>query len=90
VHEGGLIPFVTEIPQVILPGMGDRSFAGISEHEMAVGMPAKLVFYTLENLFKTGGMMNIGYPAKPLMPMDLDENLTPGFKFLKEKIDEKK
>jgi len=88
--KGGLIPFVTEIPQVIIPGAGDRSFAGISEHEMAVGMPANLVFYTLENLFKTGGMMNIGYPATPLMPMDLDEDLTPGFKFLREKIDEKK
>jgi len=88
--KGGLIPFVTEIPQVIIPGAGDRSFAGISEHEMAVGMPANLVFYTLENLFKTGGMMNIGYPANSLVPMDLDENLTPGFKFLREKIDEKK
>jgi len=85
--KGGLIPFVTEIPQVILPGAGDRSFAGIAEHEMAVGMPADLVFYTLENLFKTGGMMNIGYPANSIMPMDLDENITPGFKFLREKID---
>jgi hypothetical protein len=54
---------------------------------MAVGMPADLVFYTLENLFKTGGTMNIGYPANSIMPMDLDENITPGFKFLREKID---
>lgn len=88
--KGGLIPFVTDIPQVILPGAGDRSFAGISEHEMAVGMPADLIFYTLENLFKTGGIMNIGYPANFATPMDLDENLTPGFKFIREKIDEKK
>lgn len=88
--KGGLIPFVTGIPQVVLPGAGDRSFAGISEHEMAVGMPAKLIFYTLENLFKTGGEMNVGYPSTPLLPMDLDENLTPGFKFMREKIDGKK
>ena len=69
---------------MVLPGAGDRAFAGISEHEMAVGMPAGLVFYTLENLFKTGGIMNLGYPASRLMPADLDENLTPGFKFLRE------
>jgi hypothetical protein len=35
-------------------------------------------------------MMNIGYPANSIMPMDLDENITPGFKFLREKIDAKK
>ncbi len=26
-------------------------------------------------------------PAKPLMPMGLDENITPGFKFMREEID---
>jgi len=88
--KGGFIPFVTEIPQVVLPGAGDRSFAGISEHELAVGMHAELIFYTLENLFKTGGVMNIGYPAHPILPTDLDENITPGFQFMQKKIDEKK
>jgi hypothetical protein len=68
---------------------GDRSFAGLSENEMAVGMPANLIFYTLENLFKSGGIMNTGCPANIPMPMDLDENLTPVFKFMREKIDEK-
>ena len=33
--------------------------------------------------------MNTGYPANIPMPMDLDENLTPGFKFMGEKSDEK-
>ncbi|MDI6797776.1 MAG: DUF169 domain-containing protein [Desulfatibacillaceae bacterium] len=84
--KGGLLPFVTGIPQVVIPGMGDRSFAGIQDHELAIGMPADLVFYTLENLFKTGGPMNIGYPAKTMLAMHLDENLTPGFKFLWNKI----
>jgi hypothetical protein len=87
--KGGAIPFVSGIPQVVLPGAGDRAFAGISEHEMAVGMPAELIFYTLDNLFKTGGVMNIGYPARPILPTDLDEAITPGFQFMRKKIDEK-
>ncbi len=85
--KGGFIPFVTQTPQVVIPGAGDRSFAGISEHELGIGLPAFLLFYVIENLFKTGGEMNIGFPMRSILPMDLDENLTPGFKFIREKID---
>ncbi len=53
-------------------------------------MPGFLFFYVLENLFKTGGMMNIGYPMRPLIPSGLTENITPGFKFLREKMDKGK
>ncbi len=84
--KGGLIPFVTGIPQILLPGAGDRSFSGSSPHEIGIGMPAELIFYTLENLFKSGGMMNMGFPARLFMPMGFDENITPGFKFLKDEI----
>ena len=44
------------------------------------------LFYIMENLFKTGGTMNIGFPQKTLIPMDLNEDLTPGFKYLWDKI----
>lgn len=87
--KGGLIPFVTQKPQIVIPGMGDRAFAGISEHEVGIGMPSNLVFYILENLFKTGGILNIGYPVKSLIPLGLSEKITPGFKFLREKINKK-
>jgi hypothetical protein len=70
--------------------MGDRSFAGIGDHELAVGMPADMIFTLLRDLFKAGGSMNIGYPAKALMPMDLTEHITPGFQFLREKMNETK
>jgi hypothetical protein len=53
-------------------------------------MPSLTLFSLLENLFKTGGLMNIGYPAKTLLPMDINENIMPGFQFLAEKMNEKK
>ncbi len=85
--KGGLLPHITGKPQVVLPGAGDRSFAAICEHEIGIGVPGPLVFYLLEHLFKTGGGMNIGYPSRTLLPMDLDETITPGFQFLREKIE---
>ena len=88
--KGGLIPFLLDSPQIVIPGMGDRSFAGIGDNELAIGMPSHALFPLLENLFKAGGSMNIGYPAKSLLPMDITENITPGFQFLREKINEKK
>jgi len=86
--KGGLQPFLTQKPQIILPGTGDRSFAGIQEDEIGIGIPGFLLFYVMENLFKTGGMLNMGWPLKSLIPIHLTENLTPGFKYLKEKVDE--
>ncbi len=88
--KGGLIPFVTQKPQIVIPGAGDRAFAGISEHELAIGIPADLIFYVIKNLFKTGHFMNLNYPIRTLIPMHLNEDITPGFKFLRDKINEKK
>lgn len=88
--KGGLLPFLTQKPEVVIPGAGDRSFGAVSDDEIAVGMPANLIFYVMENLFKTGGIMNIGYPMKQILPMNLTEKLTPGFKFLWDKMYAKK
>lgn len=87
--KGGLIPFLFGRPQVVIPGMGDRTFAGIGDNELAIGMPSNNLFPLLENLFKTGGHMNLGYPLKTLLPMDITENITPGFKFLREMMEKK-
>ena len=84
--KGGLLPFLTRQAQIVIPGMGDRVFAGIGEHEIGVGLPGALLPTVLENLFKTGGPLNMGQPVKTLLPMGLTESITPGFKFLKEKI----
>ncbi|MBN1470232.1 MAG: DUF169 domain-containing protein [Syntrophaceae bacterium] len=81
--KGGLLPFITGRPQIVIPGMGDRAFAGITPDEIGVGMPAAFLPEVMENLFKTGGVMNIGMPFKTMMPTNLTENITPGFAWLK-------
>ena len=88
--KGGLVPFITGSPQVVIPGMGDRAFAGITPDEIAVGLPASMLPVILENLFKTGGPMNIGMPFKPMLPTNLNENITPGFAYLQGIVDQKK
>jgi uncharacterized protein (DUF169 family) len=86
--KGALIPFVTQRPQVVIPGAGDRMFAGISEHELGIGLPASLLFYVVDHLFKTGKRLNIGFPIRSVVPMDLNERITPGFKYLRKKLDQ--
>jgi uncharacterized protein (DUF169 family) len=88
--KGGMVPFVTGRPQVVIPGMGDRAFTGVQDHELAVGIPAELLPVVMENLFKSGGRMNMGQPVKPLLATGLTESITPGFAFLQKKVDEKK
>ncbi|MFH1138170.1 MAG: DUF169 domain-containing protein [Pseudomonadota bacterium] len=84
--KGGLLPFMTGRPQIVIPGMGDRVFAGLGDHELGIGLPAGLLPLVMEKLFQTGGRQNMGQPVKTLLPMGLTESITPGFKFLKEKI----
>ncbi|MBU3917140.1 DUF169 domain-containing protein [bacterium] len=88
--KGGLLPFITKSPQVVIPGAGDRSFALIQDHEVGIGIPGSLLDYTLENMFKTGGSMNAGFPLKSMINMNIDERITPGFQFLRAKFDEQK
>jgi uncharacterized protein (DUF169 family) len=88
--KGGLLPFLTGRPQIVIPGMGDRVFAGIGDAEIAIGLPGGLLPMVLERLFQTGGPMNMRQPVKTLLPMGLTESITPGFQFLKEKADRAK
>ena len=48
--KGGLLPFATGKPQIVIPGAGDRSFAGISENELGVrNTPAALLGFASLN-----------------------------------------
>jgi len=87
--KGGMVPFVTGRPQVVIPGMGDRVFSGVQDHELAVGIPANMLPEVLENLFKSGGRLNMGQPVRSMLATGLTESITPGFAFLKQKVDEK-
>jgi uncharacterized protein (DUF169 family) len=88
--KGGLLPFIKGVPQVVLPGMGDRTFSGIYDYEIAIGIPAGLLFTAVEYLFKSGGRLNLGNPVKTLLPTGITESITPGFKYMRQKIDEHK
>ncbi|MFW9999125.1 MAG: DUF169 domain-containing protein [Candidatus Hermodarchaeota archaeon] len=87
--KGGLMPFITRRAQIVIPGMGDRAFGGVQDYEIAIGMPGAFIFYVLQNLFKTGGRQGLGFPVRAMIPMGLTENLTPGFKYMREVIDKK-
>ena len=87
--KGGILPFITGQPQVVIPGMGDRAFAGISDDEIAIGVPASLLERIVQDLFKTGGDMNIGQPVKSMVVSGITESITPGFQYLREVVDKK-
>jgi uncharacterized protein (DUF169 family) len=86
--KGGMIPFITRKAQIVIPGTGDRSFGGIQDHELAIGMPGEFIFYVLENLFQTGAGQGLKFPLRQLIPK-VDEKITPGFRYMREVIDKK-
>jgi uncharacterized protein (DUF169 family) len=88
--KGALMPFITQKPQVVIPGTGDRTFSGTYDYEIAIGLPANLLFFVIDHLLVTGGRLNMGHPVKTLLPQSITESVTPGFKYLREKIDEHK
>ena len=62
--KGVLLPYISKKPQVVLPGTGDRLLSLTKEEEMAIGVPAELLFYINENLFKSGGALNPRQPTR--------------------------
>lgn len=87
--KGGFMPFITRKTQIVLPGAGDRAFAGIHDDEIGIGMTSSYIFYVLENIFKTGGKQGLGFPLKQMIPLGLTEKVTPGFQYMREVIDKK-
>ncbi|MHA1276867.1 MAG: DUF169 domain-containing protein [Candidatus Helarchaeota archaeon] len=62
--KGVLLPYISKKPQVVLPGTGDRTLGLTKEEEMAIGFPGKLLFYIVDNLFKSGGSFNMRQPSR--------------------------
>ncbi|TFF86630.1 MAG: hypothetical protein EU551_01080 [Promethearchaeota archaeon] len=62
--KGVLLPYISNKPQVVLPGTGDRTLALTKEEEMAIGFPGKLLSYINDNLFKSGGIFNMRQPSR--------------------------
>ena len=82
------MPFITQKPQIVIPGTGDRTFSGTYDYEIAIGLPANLLFFVIEHMLVTGGRLNMGHPVRTLLPQSITESLTPGFKYMREIIDE--
>ncbi|TXT58189.1 MAG: hypothetical protein BAJALOKI2v1_420011 [Promethearchaeota archaeon] len=62
--KGVLVPYLTGDPQIVLPGTGDRTLSLTKEEEMAIGLPAELIFYINNNMFKSGGVFNMRQPTR--------------------------
>ena len=84
--KGALRPYLYDRPEFVLPGTGDRSFCGIQDWEVGMGLPAEAVFYVLENLFATGRGQGLKFPLRQVIPR-LHEKITPGFIFMRDIID---
>ena len=81
--KGVLIPYISNEIHVVLPGTGDRTLSMTNENEMAIGFPAKKLFYIMKNLFKSADKFNMGMPSKFLL-LDLPDGMgPPAFRFLK-------
>lgn len=61
---GALTTYLKNKAQLVLPGEGDRTFGMTTENEMAIGIPAKKLFYINRHLFKSAGELNFGMPSK--------------------------
>jgi uncharacterized protein (DUF169 family) len=87
--KGVLIPYVTNNPEVVLPGTGDRTLALTKEEEMAIGMPANLVPYVDKMLFKAGGPFNMREPSRFYVGSIPKGFGPPAWNFLKRKVKKK-
>ena len=86
--KGTLQPYLMQKPDIIIPGNGDRSYGGIQDYEIGIGMPADHAFYALENLFKAWKGQGKFIPFKQEFP-NVDERITPGYIYMREIIDRK-
>ena len=89
-QKGALVPYLTGVPQIVIPGFGDHTIAANHPDEIAMGLPAELDFKIDQYLFQTGQHMNVGQPPHTVMLMSGNESLTPGWPYLRERFNEHK
>lgn len=90
-YAGALIPFKSGMPNFVLLGMGDRALQCVEKHEVAMGMPASLSFYTDQYLFKSGGKHNLKhYLENPPDMENINESMLPGWANVRKLMDQSK
>lgn len=84
--KGVLLPYVSNKPEVVLPGTGDRTLALTKEEEMAIGLPAEMISYVNDNLFKSGQSFNMRQPSRFFIGSIPKGFGPPAWNFLKRKV----
>ncbi|TXT62611.1 MAG: hypothetical protein BAJALOKI1v1_890006 [Promethearchaeota archaeon] len=87
--KGVLMPFLSNTAEIVLPGTGDRTLALTKEEEMAIGMPAQMISYVNDTLFKSGGVFNMGEPTRFFVGSLPKGFGPPAWNFLKRKVKKK-
>lgn len=60
-----ITPFKTQSPRVVIPGNGERIFAGTQDDEAVFAMPAELLGDLVETLTRVGKGIGARYPVTP-------------------------
>ncbi|MGD9506198.1 MAG: DUF169 domain-containing protein [Syntrophobacteraceae bacterium] len=60
-----IAPFMTQAPRVVIPGNGERVFAGTQDDELAFAFPAKFLEDLPDALRASGKAMGVRYPVTP-------------------------
>lgn len=84
--KGVLLPYISQKPEIVLPGTGDRTLALTKEEEMAIGLPIDLVPYVNENLFLSGKSFNMREPTRFYVGSIPKGFGPPAWNFLKRKV----
>jgi uncharacterized protein (DUF169 family) len=60
-----ITPFKAQSPRVVIPGMGERIFAGTQDDEMAFAVPGKFLLELAKALKEAGKAIGARYPVPP-------------------------
>jgi len=60
-----IAPFKTLSPRVVIPGNGERIFAGTQDDEMAFAFPGKFLLELTKGLKEVGKAIGVRYPVTP-------------------------
>jgi uncharacterized protein (DUF169 family) len=67
-----IAPFKTQSARVVIPGNGERIFAGTQDDEVAFAFPAKSLSEFTKALKEVGKAMGARYPVTPFLNFQPD------------------
>jgi uncharacterized protein (DUF169 family) len=62
-----ITPFKTQSPRIVIPGNGERIFAGTQDDEMAFALPGNSLMDLVKGLKEAGKAIGARYPVPPYM-----------------------